>query len=238
MNILFVWKGCSRVRVWSRRPCNKFFGSSMIFSSAWMHLAQCDPGLEAEKPISRTVGFCRMSPQRAGVEELTLAVCLLPELGFAAVMSGGGAAETKTWLPHASHCTHSSHVWYPEQLWVQGTPQGREAGFPKSSVSSQFHWLQTYVTFLHQHRFCPPDLAEHLWVFLKEKRQDLDKIPTMQWLEMAFKVLTSFLFREIAFGSIDPSDRFGSTKLSTFAAKTCGRGKEAVKEPVRGREGT
>lgn len=50
------------------------------------------------------------------------------------------------------------------------------------------------------------------------------------------KVLTSFLFREIAFGSIDPRDRFGRTKLSTFAAKTCRRGKQAVKEIVRARD--
>jgi len=50
------------------------------------------------------------------------------------------------------------------------------------------------------------------------------------------KVLTSFLFREIAFGSIEPSDRFGRTKLSTFAAKTCGRGKQAMKELLRAGE--
>lgn len=113
-----------------------------------MHLAQRDPGLEAGKQISRNAGFCMLSPQRAEVEKLTLAVCLVPELGFAAVMSGGGAAETETWLPRAAHCTCSSlPVLAPRALQVQGTPQGRAAG---------------YVTFLHQHRFCPPDLAKHL----------------------------------------------------------------------------
>lgn len=106
-----------------------------------MHLAQRDPGLEAGKQISRTVGFCMISLQRAGVEKLTLAVCLHPELGFAAVLPTA---------PVALCC-----VWYPEQLRMQGTPQGGTAGFPQSSVCSQFHWCQRYVTLLHQHRFLP-----------------------------------------------------------------------------------
>lgn len=62
--------------------------------------------------------------------------------------------------------------------------------------------------------------------------QDTDYAMTLNGI----KVLTSFLFRETAFGSIDPSDRFGRTRLSTFAAKTCGRGTQVVKELVRERE--
>lgn len=45
-----------------------------------------------------------ISLQRAGVEKLTLAVCLHPELGFAAVLLTA---------PTALY-----HVWYPEQLQV------------------------------------------------------------------------------------------------------------------------
>lgn len=84
-----------------------------------------------ENKFPRIVGFCMISLQRAGVEELTLAVCLLPELGFAAVMSGGGAAETKTWLPHASPCTCSflSCLVPRAPVGARHTP-GRSSWFP------------------------------------------------------------------------------------------------------------
>lgn len=166
MNMSFVWKGCSRVRVWSRRPCNKFFGSTMLLSSAWMHLAQCDPGLDAGKQISRTVGFCMTSPQRAGVEKLTLAVCLLPELSFAAVMSGGGTAGAKTQLPHASHCTCSSlsclvpraaagarHTpgkssWFPTVFCEQSVPLASEVRHLSTPAQILPSWFsKTFVGF-------------------------------------------------------------------------------------------
>lgn len=129
---------------------------------------------------------------------------------------------------HPRCSTGLCYAWYPGQLRVQEACRDEELvshGELCFLLCVRGHGstdLRDASAFLHQHKSCPSDLA--IYLFKREMTglgQDTDYAMTLNGI----KVLTSFLLRETAFGSIDPSDKFGRTRLSTFAAKTCGRGK-------------